>query len=270
MNETMNSLADNRALRIAAVAAISILALFLLVKTVDALGDVGEDEFPMQNLITVNGTGTASMVPDIAKITFSVTQEASTVAAAQDGATKQANDALAAVEEEGIEEKDIKTVSYNISPLYSNPRPCPMDGYCVSGGTPEIYAYQVSQTVQVTVRDLEKVSTLLTALGQLNVQNLYGPEFALDDSSAAQNAARAEAIEEAKEQAEVLADQLGVRLVRIVSFSDSSAYPMYYGKGYGGTMMEMSQSMDARASNPSVPTGENEYTAQVSITYEIR
>ncbi len=269
MNETMNSLADNRAFRIASVAAISILALFLLVKTVDVLGQVGDDGMPPSNVITVSGTGTASMVPDIAKITFSVTQEASTVAAAQDGATKQANAALAAVEEEGIDEKDIKTVSYNISPLYSNPRPCPIDAYCVNGGTPQIYAYQVSQTVQVTVRDLEQVSPLLTALGQLNVQNLYGPEFALDDSSAAQNAARAEAIEEAKAQAEILADQLGVDLVRIVSFSDSSAYPMYYGKAYGGVAMDMAQESRA-ASNPSVPTGENEYTAQVSITYEIR
>lgn len=267
MNETMNSLAGNRAIRIAVVAAVSILALFLLVKTVDALGNVGKPDMPAMNVITVNGTGTATMVPDIARITFSVQQDASTVAAAQESATKQTDAAIKAVKDLGIDEDDIKTTSYNISPMYSNPRPC-MDGFCTMSN-PEIYAYQVSQTIQVTVRDLEKVSGLLGALGQLNVQNLYGPEFALDDADAAQNAARAEAIEEAKAQAEVLADQLGVRLVRIVSFSDNAGYPPMYYKAYGGVAMDMAMEQSAVA-NPTIPMGENEYSASVSITYEIR
>ncbi len=68
-------------------------------------------------------------------------------------------------------------------------------------------------------------------------------------------------------QARILADQLGVRLGRIVSFSESQYYGGFYGKavmneaGYGG---------DMSAPAPQIPTGENEYTANVSITYEIR
>jgi uncharacterized protein YggE len=134
-----------------------------------------------------------------------------------------------------------------------------------SGGN-KIVGYEVSQSVEVTVRDLDKVSTLLAGLGKLNVQNVYGPDFTLDDPMAPQNEARANAINDAKAQAQVLADQLGVHLVRIVSFSENGGgypYPMYA----KGAAMDVAESVPVP---PQVPTGENEYSSSVSITYEIR
>ena len=107
---------------------------------------------------------------------------------------------------------------------------------------------------------------MLGGLGKLGVQNVNGPAFALDDSTAGYAAARADAINKAKAQAELLADQLDVRLGKIVNFSESSGgypYPMY-GYGMGGDMAI------AKAETPNVPTGENTYNASVSITYEIR
>jgi hypothetical protein len=130
---------------------------------------------------------------------------------------------------------------------------------------PKITGYQVSETVQVTLRDLTAVGTMLGGLGKLGVQNLNGPAFALDDATAGYDAARADAITKAKAQAELLARQLGVRLGKIVNFSESSSdypVPMY---GMGGAMM----SAKAEAA-PNVPAGENTYSASVSITYEIR
>jgi hypothetical protein len=116
------------------------------------------------------------------------------------------------------------------------------------------------------MRDLSAVGTLLGGLGKLGVQNVNGPAFALDNPTAGSDAARADAIDNAKTQADLLAKQLGVHLGKIVNFSESSggyAYPVAYGLG----MM----SADSKAApTPSVPTGENTYNASVSITYEIR
>ena len=70
----------------------------------------------------------------------------------------------------------------------------------VYNGTPKVTGYVVSETVQVTMRDLTKVGDMLAGLGKLNVQNLNGPAFALDDSSAGYDAARADAITKAKEK----------------------------------------------------------------------
>ena len=115
------------------------------------------------------------------------------------------------------------------------------------------------------MRDLSAVGAMLGGLGKLEVQNVNGPDFALDDSTAGYDAARADAINKAQAQAMVLADQLGVTLGKIVNFSESSGgypYPMAY--GMGGDMMV------SKAEAPNIPAGENTYNASVSITYEIR
>lgn len=250
----------------AAVGALAMLGLFLLVQTLGAWGEVGRSQTPAMNTITVSGEGSVMAPPDIARITFTVQHSASTVAAAQTETTKQSNAAIAFVKGQGIDEKDVKTLSYNVSPQYAYPNPCRLGEVCPQyyESSPKITGYQVSQTVQVTVRDLDNVSALLAGLGEQNVQNVYGPDFTLDDSSSVQDEARAEAIADAKAKAKQLAKDLGVRLVRIVSFSEGGNYPIMYAYGKGGDMMS------AEAAAPAVPAGESEYNSNVMITYEIR
>ena len=98
----------------------------------------------------------------------------------------------------------------------------------------------------------------------LAVQNVSGPDFALESPSAGQDAARAKAIADAKAQAQVLASQLGVHLGRIVSFSEGyGGYPVY-------AMSAGTKSVDSATPAPNLPTGENTYSDTVSITYAIR
>ena len=255
----------NAGIRIALIGVLALLALFLAAETMSVAQDLGRPANPATDVITVSGDGQATMVPDVARVSWSVTNTAATVAGAQAATTKQANAALEYVAAQGIPDKDVKTLSYDISPQYSYPNPCPPGALCPSyGGTPKITGYQVSETVQVTLRDLTKVGALLEGLGSRGIQNVNGPAFALDDSTAGYDAARADAIDKAKMQAKLLATQLGVRLGRIVNFSESSGgypYPMAY--GVGGAAMD-------KASAPNIPIGENTYNASVSITYEIR
>ncbi|HEY0948440.1 MAG TPA: SIMPL domain-containing protein [Candidatus Paceibacterota bacterium] len=261
MNQFISELSSNRTARLAAVAVLILLAVFLLVSTWDkAFGRDVSDPF---NTITVEGTGSSAMVPDTARITFSVMESASEVAAAQEAATAKTDAALAALSEMGIEERDIKTLSYNVSPKYEYPQPC-YGGICPPS-SPRIVGYDVSQTVEVKVRETEKAGDVLAALGGLGVQNISGPEFVVDDETAVKSEARAEAVEEARAKAKELAKQLGVRLGKVVSFSEMAPGDPYYGYGKGGAMM------DARLeSAPSLPVGENETEITVMITYEIR
>lgn len=262
MSQFLNELTSNRTARIAAVAVLVLLALFLLVKTWDMA--FGRDISDPYNTITVEGTGTAAMVPDTARITFTVMESATEVGAAQDAATKRTDDALASLEEMGIEERDVKTLSYNVSPKYEYAQqPC-YPGMICPTGTPRIVGYDVTQTVEVRVRDTAKAGDVLAALGGLGVQNISGPQFVVDDESAVSAEARAEAIEEARAKAKELAKELGVRLGKVVSFSEGGyGAPYGYGKG-GGAMMDASVS-----SVPTLPVGENETEITVMITYEI-
>ena len=258
---------DNGGVRIALIGALCILSLFLLAETINVATNFSRSGIPATDTITVQGDGQATLPPDVARVSFTVENTKATVADAQEATTKQANAALEYVKGQGIADKDVKMLSYNISPQYSYPNPCPVGALCPDYvRAPKITGYQVSETVQVTVRDLTLVGAMLGGLGKLGVQNLNGPAFALDDSTAGYAAARADAINKAKAQAELLADQLDVRLGKIVNFSESSGgypYPMY-GYGMGGDMAI------AKAETPNVPTGENTYNASVSITYEIR
>ncbi len=265
-NNSLYEIFDNNGVRIALVTALSFLALFLLVEAITVAQNFGRPGVPATDTVTVQGSGQATLPPDVARVSFTVENTSAAVADAQAATTKQANAALEYVKGQGVAEKDVKTLSYNISPQYSYPNPCVPGALCPDyNRAPKVTGYQVSETIQVTMRDLSAVGTLLGGLGKLGVQNVNGPAFALDDATAGYDAARADAIAKAKAQATLLAKQLGVSLGKIVNFSESSGgypYPMY-SMGMGGAESKA-------ASAPEIPSGENTYNASVSITYEIR
>jgi uncharacterized protein YggE len=267
--ETRESLLHgNQPLRWAAVAVLAVLALFLLVKTFDALARYGEGDNPQVNTITVSGTGSSSATPDIAKITFTVQESASTVQAAQDAATKRANDAIAAMDSFSIKKEDIKTLDYNVSPQYASTGAmsaiaCMPGVMCPRPATSnKITGYQVTETIEVTVRDTAKAGDVLAKLGSLGVQNISGPNFMVDDDNGVMNEARAEAIANAQAKAKELAKELGVHLGDVVSYYDQgNVIYSAYGKG-GGAATDVAA--------PNLPVGTDERTVTVQVTYRIK
>lgn len=264
LNPSPTLISASRGVRYAAVAALSLLALFLLVKTLATLNDMDSVNAGNVATITVSGTGKASSAPTIAQISFSVQENASTVSAAQDSATKRTNDALAALKKLGVADKDIQTTGYQVNPQYEQ-KPCAPGVYCMPG-TGKIVGYQVAQSVTVKVRDTSKTGDVLQALGTAGVQNVSGPNFTVDDDTAVTAEARGKAIADARAKAEVLAKQLGVHLGKVVNFSESGGvYPMY-----GGGMTKSAVMDAAVAPAPTIPVGENETTSNVTIVYQIR
>ena len=247
-----------------------LLALFLLVisiKEMKAIRYVGKDT-PIMNAITVTGKGEAVTIPDVATFNFSITETDKLVSAAQTKATTKTNAALKALKDAGIEDKDIKTISYNINPHYEYTNGVCTPGYCQPGKS-TLTGYDVSQTIEVKVRDLAKAGDIFALVGGLDVQNVNGLTFSIDDIDTVKAEARELAIENAKVKARELASQLGVKIVRITSFYDQSDEPIYYGREMAMDSAVMNQ-VKAGAVPPSVPAGEQKIISRVSITYEIR
>src|SRR3989344_614216 len=71
-----------------------------------------------RSTITVTGTSERFLAPDIARLYFGVQEEGKTVSEAQDKVKEKMNKALDFLKEQGVEEKDIRTTNYNISPKY--------------------------------------------------------------------------------------------------------------------------------------------------------
>jgi uncharacterized protein len=243
----------------ALAAAIAVLALYIVVLTASAINKFDEGQY---NTITVSGTGKGSAEPNIARITFTVQETASSVAAAQESATKRMDAALAAVAALGVENDDFKTIAYNVYPQYADQRPCYEFGICPVG-SPRIIGYQVEQSVEVTVRDTTKAGEVIAAVGDAGVQNISGPNFEVDEDSELANQARSLAIDDAQRQAKQLARELDVRLGDVVSFYEEGNYPQpMYGMGGGA--------MDAQVkSAPALPPGVQDKEVRVQITYRI-
>lgn len=263
-NQFIQYVTSDRGIRTALFGVLAFLALFLATLFIGGLQNLDDDQDPVQRTVTVEGTGKVTAMPNIARISFTVSETAKTVKEAQETVTKRTNDALAYLEEQGIEEKDVKTTSYNVYPKYEYPT-------CTYGncGPATLTGYEVGQSFEVKVRDTAKAGDVLQGLGSQNVQNISGPNFGIDDIEVIRAEAREKAIADARAKAKQLGKNLKVNLGDVVSFYENSyAYPMYDSKmmttavaqeGFGGDMR----------SAPTLPTGENEYSVSVSVTYEI-
>lgn len=258
-------------LRTGVFVVVVLLGAFLAVKTLGELQGlryIGAGVMPA-NTITISGYGEVFGVADVAEFTFTVSSEKPTVAAAQEDATTRINALIEYLEGEGIAEADIKTIDYSVYPQYDW-----VQGACLpSGICPEgrqvLRGYQVRQTTSVKVRDTAAAGDLLSGVGSQGATEVSGLNFTFDDPDALDAEARAEAIADAEAKAKELARQLGVKIVRVVSFGESKSYP-----GVPAPYYRMESAMggaDAVAQNaPAISVGQNKVTSDVSVTYEIR
>ncbi len=247
------------------------LAIFLVVLTISQLKQyrfIGRG-VTASNTIAVSGMGEVFAVPDRATFTVSVREEGATVADAQDKATEKTNAIIAYLKSSEVEEKDIKTVSYNVNPKYEweQAEAC-RNGYCPPGKQ-KLVGFEVSQSLSVKVKDTKKAGELLSGVGSKGASEVSGLSFTIEDEDKLKEEAREKAITEAKEKADALADQLGVEVVRVVGFyEDTGGYPPI-AYGMGGDMAVRTMAQEAKAS-PEIPAGENKIVSNVNITYEIR
>lgn len=222
------------------------------------------------NTISVSGEGEVFAAPDIANISFTVREEAKNVSDAQDKVTVKTKAALAVIRKLGVADKDIKTQNYSSYPRYEwqeGTVSC-MGMNCppYHPGKQVIVGYEVSQSITLKVRDLEIVNNIVEGLATAGVTEMQGPNFSIDDEDALKAEARKIAINKAREKAEVLARDLGVTLVRVVSFSEGGYYPMYD----RAMSFSAAKGIGENVALPEIPQGENKITSNVTVTYEIR
>ena len=220
--------------------------------------------------ISVTGEGKVAVKPDIAMLSVSIVTEAKKIKDAQLDNTRLSGSVTGFLKEMGIEEKDIKSVNYSIYPQYNYyDAPVCMAYPCPPHRPPEVVSYQVRHSLEIKVRNLDDVDDLLDGVVTAGATEVGSVSFTVDDEKKVLADARKKAIEDAKAKAAVLSKDLGVRLGKIVGFSESGGpFPVYMrtleavgkGGGFGGDMVPAS----------SVQPGEQEVVSTVTITYEFR
>ncbi len=239
----------------------SIAIVFLVVATVTLLNNPF-DKGSLPAVITVNGKGEIQAVPDISRFTITVSEKAMTQSEALAKTSEKINAVIASLQNAGIAEKDIKTENVSTYPEYEYART--MEMYPPSGSQ-KLVGYTSSHTLSVKVRTLELVPTVQQIFADQKITTVFGPELSIDDTDLLAEQARQLAIIDAQEQIKILAKQLGVRVGKIVAFSENTSggmMPMY--------RMESAMDASVKSSTPSIATGEQTITAQVSVTYRIK
>jgi hypothetical protein len=212
------------------------------------------------NQITVSGEGKAYAVSDIATITLGIKTEGEDVKKITEENVVSINKIIAGLKELNIESKDIKTTQYSLSPQYDWTEE---DGRVLVG-------YTISQNVEVKIRDFTKTGDVLNMATENGVNVVSGLQFSIEDTEKFKSQAREDAIAQAKEKAETLAKQSGIKLGKIVNvYEDFYAPSISYVNAkslsaYGGGVME-----DAMPS-AEIEAGQEIIKVTISLTYKIK
>lgn len=286
--------------------------LFILSITVLAIVNIFERKekgINEQNVIVVTGRGELNVKPDTTKFTISVTESGKDIKSSQDSATNKINAAIVILKQNGVLDKNIKTLNFNTYPKYgtrtancsvsspSAPSVAPVSASTktkavaiavpptavsssktVSGKTTiisncvdktsEIVGYETNQSIEVKITDINSnpnlAGILVSAVGKVGVQT-SGLTNYVDDLDKTKQIVRELAIQKAKVQAQEIAKALGVKLVKITSFTENSG-----GGAYPYAMMSSKMVGAESFDSVSLPVGEDKITSDVSVTYSIK
>ena len=196
---------------------ISVLLAVALVATGCATSQLPASESATKSM-NVSGLGTVFVEPDVAYINIGVQSRNSEANLALEENNANANAIRNALLDLGVEDKDIQTSNFNIYRQQTQPM------------TPEEEAeniFVVENTVSVAVRQLDSLGEVLSAVVRQGANTIYGITFSIEDSSTAIKQARELALENAKAEAQAIADAAGVKLGKITSLNiNESATPM--------------------------------------------
>lgn len=244
MNKTKFFIA---ALLILSTAAIAIVSIVMTLKN------------NTQDRFSITGSGTVYAKADIANIEVGLkTNTKKTAASATQESTDKMNKVTAELTKLGIEDKDIKTSNYNLAPVYN----------WTNAKGQELVGYEVTQTLTLKIRDLDKIGDIIAKTTEQGANQVGNISFTIDDEFALKNQARELAITKAKEKAQMVADQSGMKLGKVKSVIENDA-PMISPIMYSNAKM-MNESLSMDTSSPNIQSGQNEVKVDVTLIYEVK
>jgi uncharacterized protein len=251
------------------------LSLFALPGSFGCAGATTVVQSALPQGISVSGHGEAQGQPDIARVTLGVETRSKVATEATEQANQQMSAVIAAIKQQGVADKDIRTQNFSVNfeqqpepypPVPSVEAPEPKEGRpgtkSATAAAPAAASeiprgfYRVSNTVQVTVRDLPKLGDILGATTAAGANNVWGIQFDIEDPSKLEAEARQKAMTQARARAEQLAQLAGVKLGRVISVGESAGGVMQRDSGYGYSM---------KAANVSVPVQSGELTVSQDV-----
>ena len=175
--------------------------------------------------IWVTGTGEMNLPPDIALIRLGVETTSPSVTEARDESATAMDAVVTSVKNNGLNDEDIQTTSFNIWPEYERQEVI-TNG--VRSNIRVLTGYRVSNTAVIKVRDLNEVGTIIDDVVDAggDAARINGIDFSIEDSSQYTTQLREDAVNAALEKAQHFATLTGVTLGKLVYVTDVSDSPI--------------------------------------------
>lgn len=214
-------------------------------------------ESALARTITVVGEGRVRMRPDMAQTNIGVEVVSDTVKEASRQAAETMGAVMEALKAQGVDEKDMQTAGYSI--WVERP-------YGPEGPARDESLYHVSNSVSVTIRDLDKVGPILDAAIEAGANNIYGVNFNVAEPGVLMSEARQKAVVDAQAKVQELAGLNNVQVGEVISISEVIG-------GGGGFFPSFSRASVAEGlggGGGPISPGELELTVQLQVTYAIQ
>jgi uncharacterized protein YggE len=204
--------------------------------------------------VSVSGHGSVDVAPDTAQVTIGVDVTLPTLEEAQAESSAQASAIIDAITATGVDAADVQTSNYSVYVVRN---------YDQNGNPSEITGYQISNQVNVTIRDVNAVSQVLSAAIDAGANNIWGISFFVDDQTAAASEARVLAVQDARAKAEELAAASGLSVGRVLAIAEGTVSPQL--------PMQYARASDQMAMGAGAPieVGTNQVSVDVQITFEL-
>ncbi len=174
----------------------SIIAISAFLPVV-ALASFTQDSFPRPRLISVTGSAEINVAPDEVVLNLGIESRDKELSIAKAQHDSHVKKVLAEARGAGVEDKYIQTSTLQMEPQYSEEK------------VPRFLAYEVAQTIRLTLKDLTKYEALMTKLLESGVNRVDSVEFLVAEPRKYKDEARAKAIRAAREKAVAMAAELG-------------------------------------------------------------
>ena len=203
--------------------------------------------------IVVPGLGRLTVEPDVATVRLGVSITRPTASEAREAAAETMTAILKAIAAAGVERRDIRTSLVGLGPItdYSSER------------GPRVTGYQLTNTVELTVRELSSAGKVIDAGLGAGASSLDGLDFRLADPAPAEDTARRAAVEDARRRATTLATAADVTLGPVVGIVEGSGQtPMFERGGTAGLALKA-------ASDTPIEAGSQDIVVSVVVTFLI-
>ena len=200
-----------------------------------------------ETLLQITGEGRMTAAPDMAVISLRVSREGATAAGVTAEMAAAARAVLAALETQGVAERDVQTSALQLNPRWTRP---------ADGQAPRIVGYEAATGFEVRIRDLDRFGAVLDAVISDGANGFQGVRFALTDPRPMQDGARVAAFDDAMAKARLYAEASGMMVGDIRSIREGTAGPRPMAEGL---------SMRAMAADVPVAAGELDVVMHVSL-----